>query len=183
MKEFRPAFLFLGKFLLIYIVGNVLYGIYIESYGDNPDPVTRIVTVQSVVLLNSVGYSSSCQDSVASPTVLMNEGRDLILRVYEGCNGINVMIVFAAFLFAFQGRLKTLVWFLPVGLITIHLANLFRIALLYHIAIQNEQFFYYFHKYFFTAILYLIVFALWAVWVIKLNKVKIGNAENNMAKR
>jgi exosortase family protein XrtF len=181
MKEFRPAFWFLAKFLLIYFVGNVVYGVFIEAFGDHPDPATRWVTFQTVALLKVSGYDCTAQESVASPTVLMMEDKDLILRVYEGCNGINVMIVFVAFLFAFQGPPRTLAWFLPLGLIVIHVANLFRIGLLYHTAIHHQQFFYYFHKYFFTAILYLIVFALWAFWVFKINdKVTVRPAGNNV---
>jgi exosortase family protein XrtF len=168
-NEFRPAFRFLGTFLLIYFVGNLLYGVFIESYDREPDPVTRIVTLQSASLLRFFGYNTSVQDSFGRPTVMMKEEESLVLRVYEGCNGLNVMIVFVAFLFAFKGSIRQVLWFLPFGLVVIHVANLLRVILLYYTALHHQQLFYYFHKYFFTAILYLIVFGLWALWAIKLH--------------
>jgi exosortase family protein XrtF len=182
-REFKPAFLFLGTFLIIYFVGNLLYGVFIESYGYQPDPITKLVTAQSAVLLRAAGFETSIQESAAKPTVIMSEGNNVVLRVYEGCNGLNVMIVFVAFLFAFRGILRNLLWFLPLGLGVIHVANLFRIVLLYFTAMHHQQFFYYFHKYFFTAILYLIVFALWALWAIKLhgknNPGQVATSEKN----
>ncbi len=75
------------------------------------------------------------------------------------------MIVFAAFLAAFGGSMKKLGWFLPLGIVLIHLSNLARIILLYVVAVGYQHYFYYVHKYVFTAAIYAMVFALWIVWV------------------
>ena len=87
-----------------------------------------------------------------------------VLRVFEGCNGLNVMIVFASFIIAFGGRIKSILTFLLVGFFLLHIFNLLRIVLLYYTALYRPLFFYYFHKYFFTAVLYLAVFGLWIMW-------------------
>ena len=166
-QEFKPALLFVGKFLALYLVGNLLYGIFIELYDNRPDPITVWVTNQSAKVLHVTGFSASAEINPAGPTVLLKENNKLVLRVYEGCNGVNVMIVFAAFIVAFGGRIRTMLWFVPLGLVVIHVANLARLWLLYYTALFEPKYFYYFHKYFFTAILYLIVFALWALWVIR----------------
>jgi exosortase/archaeosortase family protein len=60
-----------------------------------------------------------------------------------------------------------MLWFIPAGLIVIHIFNLGRISLLYFVAQRYEEYFYLFHKYFFTAIIYVVVFLLWALWVLK----------------
>jgi exosortase family protein XrtF len=167
LREFKPALLFLGKFLAIYFAGNIIYGLFVERYGVRPDPITRWVTVQTGELLTSLGLDAEAVNNTARPTVLLQtEGRTAV-SVFEGCNGVNVMIVFAAFLFAFGGPFKSMAWFLPAGILIIHLFNLARIGLLYYSALYRPSYFYYFHKYFFTAILYLVVFALWALWVTK----------------
>lgn len=172
LREFRPAFLFLGKFLGIYLAGNVLYGWYIESYDSRrADAVTRLATEQTSWVLNAFGEHTSCTLDTTRPTVSLENAGDRVLNVYEGCNGINVMIVFAAFVVAFGGPPRYLVWFLLAGVVVIHLANIGRISLLYHTALSFRAYFYYVHKYFFTAILYLIVFILWAIWIFKFNNV------------
>src|SRR5690606_20854765 len=88
-----------------------------------------------------------------------------ILAVYEGCNGINVMIIFVAFLLAFGPMVKAMLWFLPLGLFMIHMMNLVRITLLFWVSIYVESLMYFTHKYFFTATLYVVVFILWVWWV------------------
>lgn len=170
LKEFKPALNFLGKFLAIYFIGNILYGVYVESNDRAPDDVTESVTAQTSWLLDKAGYSTAYEIVPGIPKVAMKDANDIVLFVFEGCNGLNVMIVFIAFLFAFGGPAKWLAFFLPSGLLIIHLCNLVRIALLYHLALNNSTQFYYYHKYFFTATLYVVVFGLWAVWVILFNE-------------
>ena len=165
LRDFKPALLFLARFLLVYVVGNVAYGIYIESFGDRADAVTRIVTEHTSALVSAVGEDTNVRDNPGSPTVLLNNTSGTVLRVYEGCNGLNVMIVFVAFLVAFGGPVKTMAWFIPAGLVIIHLFNLLRIGLLYYVATHFERYFYFFHKYLFTAILYAVVFGLWVIWI------------------
>ena len=169
-RDFRPALLFLGKFLALYFVGNILYGIYIESFGDRPDPVTRSVTSQTVTCLNMLGYQAAMDDHPSTAQVRMKIAERNVLSIFEGCNGINVLIVFVSFLFAFGGPPKKLLLFLPLGLIVIHVVNLLRLSLLFYLALDNSRHFYYFHKYVFTSILYLVVFALWALWVAGFNE-------------
>lgn len=169
LKEFKPALTFLGKFLALYFVGNILYGLYIESYEQRPDGITRMVTVQSAWFLDVAGYDTRIEEVPNAPKVSLMEAGDVVLNVYEGCNGINVIIVFIAFLFAFGGPVKSLAVFLPVGVLIIHFFNLLRIGLLFYLALNNSAQFYYYHKYFFTATLYFVVFGLWVVWVIRFN--------------
>ena len=170
LKEFKPALIFLGKFLALYFIGNILYGVYIESHGEQPDGITWLVTGQTSWILDLAGYETAIADVPEAAKVSLMQNGDVVLHVYEGCNGLNVMIVFIAFLFAFGGPLKKLAIFLPLGLFIIHLVNLMRVSLLFHLALNNSQQFYYYHKYFFTATLYAVVFALWAVWVIRFNE-------------
>lgn len=168
--EFKPALAFLGKFLAFYLVGNILYGVYVESYGDQPDPITRAVTSQTSVVLNILGYQASYEDVAAQAKVALMDAGNIVLYVFEGCNGINVMIVFVAFIFAFGGRLKRFLIFLPIGLLIIHLFNLVRVAFLFYLAQTNSTKFYYYHKYLFTATLYAVVFILWYFWVTQFNE-------------
>src|SRR3970040_1878513 len=101
LRDFKPALLFLARFLLVCVVGNLAYGIYIESFGDRADAVTRIVTEHTSALVSAVGEDTNVRDNPGSPTVLLNNNTSgTVLRVYEGCNGLNVMIVFVAFLVA-----------------------------------------------------------------------------------
>jgi exosortase family protein XrtF len=173
-RDNLPAIKFLGIFLSTYLFGNLIYGFYIESNYPLADHVTQMVSRQSSWLINltAIGQDTRSILSEIDPVLLMMENGKTILRVYEGCNGINVMIVFVAFLFAFDGISRHGIKFILVGILIIHAANLCRIILLFWVAKEHQSYFYYVHKYFFTAALYLIVMALWWVWVYRLLKKK-----------
>jgi exosortase family protein XrtF len=167
IKEFLPTILFLVKFVGIYVVGNLLYGWYVTVYNPSPDPATHWVTDQTAIVLTACGWSTESEDTAYKPTTNLIYGGKDILAVYEGCNGINVIIIFVAFLIAFGPLTKQLLWFIPVGLLIIHLMNLARITLLFWVAIYMKDYMYFTHKYFFTAILYVVIFILWVWWVRK----------------
>src|SRR5688500_10187872 len=131
LKDFKPALLFLAKFLAVYFIGNLVYGIFIESFANRPDPLTKLVTAQSADVLRATGFETTVSANTISPTLFLKENDRVVLRVFEGCNGINVIIVFIAFLFAFGGPARVMLWYLPAGILIIHGANLFRLWLLY----------------------------------------------------
>lgn len=165
LSEFRPTILFLGKFLLIYLLGNFLYGLFVSSFRPQPDPITDNVSRQTVAILNCAGEHVSSVLDTAKPTVhIGGEGR-WIISIYEGCNGINIMIIFIAFIVAFGPIDKSISWFVPLGLSIIHVSNLLRLLLLYWVSIRLPQYLYFTHKYFFTAAIYLVVLILWWWWV------------------
>ncbi len=170
-RENIAALKFLGIFLGVYLVGNLLYGFYVEWHYPWVDPATRWVADQSAALIQLFfgNVISMIQDTV-NPTVLLIENGKSILRVYEGCNGLNVMIVFVAFIMAFDGVGKRGILFCLVGCVLIHIANLGRVTLLFVVAKNYQHYFYFIHKYLFTAILYVIVFVLWWIWVAKIKR-------------
>lgn len=169
IREFRYALKFLGIFLGLYLTLNVVYGWWVESY-KRADPITWISTKQAARILNIVGEPVEVWYKENSRSVTMIRHGDVVVNVFEGCNGINVVIVYIAFIVAFGGQVRNMLWFVPLGIFIIYLFNLGRIAGLYLVAHYLPDYFYYVHKYAFTASIYLIVFMLWLWWVEGLNK-------------
>ena len=135
LKEFKPTILFLVKFIGIYLVANLLYGIYVTAYSPGPDPITSLASRQTAVALGICGWPSTTFDNDKKPTTLLiHEGRN-VLAVYEGCNGVNIMIIFVAFLFAFGPIGKPLWIFALIGIVLIHLMNLLRISVLFWVVL------------------------------------------------
>ena len=170
LNEFKPALFFVGKFMLIYFVGNILYGLYVESYGDRADHLTTWVTEQTIVLLNNIGESTEAYANETEPKVHILDNERVVLSIYEGCNGLNVIVIFIAFVVAYGGRLKNIIWFSVSGIVVIHIMNLTRIVLLYFVAQYYPNFMYFTHKYLFTGFIYAVVLALWYWWATKWSK-------------
>jgi exosortase/archaeosortase family protein len=83
---------------------------------------------------------------------------------------MNTMIIFVAFMVAFGPLNKAIAWFIPMGLVIIHIANLGRILMLFFVAEYRPDAMYFIHKYVFTAALYLIIFGLWLLWLNRLKR-------------
>lgn len=164
-KEFRPTIFFLIRFLAVYLSGSVLYGFYVTGYDPTPDPVTHFVTVQTAWVLDALGTECVANDNPAKATVWLMQGGRVVVSVYEGCNGINVMVIFVSFLIAFGPWKRQLMIFILVGILVIHLANLVRIGVLFQVAIKLPAYFYFSHKYLFTASLYVLVLLMWMIWL------------------
>lgn len=180
LKEFKPTILFLVKFFGIYFGFSFLYGLYISNYenADSPetDPITRFVTFNCTNTASLFGYTPEVvlddhlnwesEEEQTYDSVLI-EGMYAI-SVEEGCNGINIMILFMAFVVAFGGKLLNMLIFIPAGLLFIHLSNIARLFLLLVLNVEwGAQAFHFFHKYGFTAVIYLSILFLWYLWVTK----------------
>jgi exosortase family protein XrtF len=165
-QEFKPSIFFLLKFVGLYFVGNLAYGAFVHSYYPGVDPITGWVTDQTSFLLSGTGWLTEVKDQASKATAYITLSGNNIVGVYEGCNGVNVMIIFVAFLLSFGPMSRKLFWFLPMGLLIIHMINLARIYLLFLVALYRPNYLYFTHKYFFTGILYIAIFALWYVWIL-----------------
>jgi exosortase family protein XrtF len=164
-QEFKPTILFLSKFLAFYLVGNLLYGLFVTTFYPQPDPITKIVTRQTAWVLSKAGWPAYTVNRAEKPTTAIIYQSHSIVTVYEGCNGVNIMIIFMAFIVAFGPVQKAMYWFLLLGVLVIHFSNLFRIGLLFLVTIKMPTYLYFTHKYLFTAFIYGFVLLLWMVWV------------------
>ncbi|HMV08957.1 MAG TPA: exosortase family protein XrtF [Cyclobacteriaceae bacterium] len=170
ISQFKPTILFLVKFLGMYVAGSLLYGWFVTYYNPAPDPVTIWVTNQTAFLIRVLGWNVVAMYSQHVPTVSVVLEVKSIISVYEGCSGINVIIIFWSFLFAFGPWGKRLIFFAVTGALIIHVANLIRVCVLFFVAYYYSNALYFFHKYLFTAAIYVVVLLLWLWWIRNLKK-------------
>ncbi len=165
IKENAKAFRFLLLFIGVYLILNTLYGFYIQYHYPGSDLFTRSIASQTVWFLNFFDQSIAYYPSSQVADIPIGNDRENVIYIFEGCNGLNVMIVYFSFLIAFTGPWKELVKFTLLGMVAIHIVNLMRIGLLYGVAFYFPEQLYFFHKYFFTGIIYVMVFVLWYYWI------------------
>lgn len=169
-QDFKPSILFLAKFIGLYVVLNVAYGFYLDASKGEADIATRWVTEQTAFIIDSYIDNVSTGPKEDLKSIFIYRDNIAILSVYEGCNGLNVMVIFVSFLIAFGKIGKRMLWFVPLGILVIHLFNILRILLLFHVTISMPDFLYFSHKYLFTAFIYIGVFGMWALWIFKVNE-------------
>jgi exosortase family protein XrtF len=174
----NPAIIFFLKALGLYIAWFMLYELWLH-----PDTKFDLLVIDNIIWLSSgilegLGYT------------LINYPYDKALRsigidgthglwVGDPCNGITLFALFAGFIIAFPGKLKHKLWFMPIGLLSIHLINIFRVAGLAITLLYFPDYIDFNHTYTFTLLVYSWVFFLWVLWVKKF----AGNErlDNNLA--
>lgn len=179
LREYKDAILFLVKYVAIYVVLNTAYAYYVAYYSPDADPLTIAVTKHTEALLSlfdgSVGYHL-VKGSVNVPITRVGE---TVMMVYEGCNSVNVMIVFVAFIISFQGPFRLFMRYFVAGMVIVYLINLFRLMGLYIVALHFPDTFYFFHKFFFTGVIYLVVFVIWYFWVADIKRWRLQASASN----
>ena len=165
LEEYREAIIFLVKYVVLYVLLNTAYAYYVEYYSPNADPLTVVVTRHTEGLLSFFDPSVSSHVVSGSQNVPVTKDGRTVMSVYEGCNSVNVTIVFVAFIISFKGPGKLFIRYLLLGLLAVYGINLLRLMGLFGVSLYFPGGFYFFHKFFFTGVIYAMVFAIWYLWV------------------
>lgn len=81
-----------------------------------------------------------------------------------GCDGLVVMALFSFFILCMPGSVKHKLWFIPLGVVALHLLNVIRASVLTVIMAKSPEWLAFNHDYTFTALIYGFVFFLWVSW-------------------
>ena len=130
---YQPFLLFLGKFLLSYLLFTIVYEGYLDKYDVKKfeiDGITRLVAKQTKDILLYFDYDAGIIPDSMEPGIKFFYKNIFIARIIEGCNGISVIILFISFVIAFSGKLKTTVLYIIGGSLLLHILNMLRIAIL-----------------------------------------------------
>ena len=132
-----------------------------------PDGLTKFVAHQVESFLKLFGQDAYVlpHEKEASMKLYFNE--KYVARVVEGCNAMSVMILFAAFIVAFKGKIKHTFLFVLAGILIIHILNVVRIGLLAASLYHYPEYEHLLHGVIFPLFIYGVVFALWVIWVQK----------------
>ena len=168
--QYKPFLIFLGKFLLAYLVLTFIYESYLNQFDKNKfevDGFTELVASQTVQSLTFTGQDAYQMPNLEASSVKLFYNKKYIAQIIEGCNGLSVIVLFIAFVIAFTGKLKHTILYIIFGSLSIHILNIIRIALLciliYKFPAQEEIL----HGVIFPLIIYGFVFLLWVIWVNK----------------
>ena len=169
--QYKPFFFFLGRFLLVYLSLLLFYKIYLNGFDTvnlQPDSFTVTVAKQANELLQFMGYNSRLEPSLNEACMNLYYGpNNFYVRVVEGCNAASVMILFAAFCFAFSAYFFRTLLYVIVGFVIIHLLNVVRISLILVLIVKYPQWFTALHDIVFPLFIYGVVFVLWCLWLFK----------------
>jgi exosortase/archaeosortase family protein len=125
--------------------------------------------VSSIVFNQSVWFI----DHVLHIPITTGENRMIYFQnsgyigIDRGCSGLKPNLQFILLMLIFPGPWKYKAWFIPMGIVIVHLTNLFRITGLAVVTVTIPQYWKFSHDYLFRPFFYVVIFFLWVWWVEK----------------
>ena len=120
------------------------------------------VVASAAAILSAAGYELTYYKRL----ITLEGGRGIYFA--DLCLGIAPMVIFSGFIISYGNNLKNKLWFIPMGLMFIHVINIFRIIALVLIQAYYLQYFKFAHDYLYVVITYGLIFLLVMWWMDKL---------------
>jgi exosortase family protein XrtF len=161
----NPFVTFIAKSFVFFLFWQLSYFFFIEPNGFVDNQITINLIKQTNRILHFVGFDTL---PVQDPdTKIKIAGIDGTTGVWVGdpCNGLILFVLFFTFIFFYPYGFKHKFWFIPIGIISIHIINSIRVASLALILKYKAQWLDFNHNYTFTIIVYSYVFLLWYFWI------------------
>jgi exosortase/archaeosortase family protein len=122
----------------------------------------RVFIESSWIVQNMLGMEVSVSDKTI---FWANQG---YIKITYGCSGLKQMIQFSLLMLVFPGPWKHKLWFIPLGILIVHITNLFRIVGLGVVIVTIPDYWDFSHDYVFRPFFYVVIFGLWIFWVEKI---------------
>ena len=149
---------------ILYLAWYLLYNLIIEPYTRIDEKLISLIISNAVFVLKFLGFSVYQSVEDKNMQLIGIDGGHPIW-IGSPCNALTLFMFFALFVIAFPGSIKRKLWFIPLGVIIIHVANVLRVVALTTINLYAPQYIEFNHTYTFTILVYSIIFLLWMWWV------------------
>jgi len=178
LKQNRPYQSLKGIIAFIIITLSIHLCYRFWAYTVHYFPITEIFLRASAFMENSVIKQTSWMIVHILRTPIILEDHTIWLpnqwgiSIGEGCTGLKQFIqVFLLFLI-YPGPWKHKLWFIPAGIIIIHITNITRITLLALSMNLNLPHIHFIHNQILRIFFYIVIFAMWYFWAEKICKKK-----------
>lgn len=159
------------RFLLIaalaYTLWLLVYYLVIMPYTPWDFYLNDNIAKLGQTVFSIFGAESDVYHESDHVVLYLTGGNNRGIWIGDACNGFKLFSIFSIFIIAFPGNWKKKLWYIPMGLIIIHLANVIRVMSLVLINNYYPRFLDFNHLYTFTIFVYSIIFLLWYIWAKK----------------
>lgn len=155
----RRVLRFVAKMFAAYVGWYVLYDLWLLPAGWLDEAVAKHAAVLTGGLLDVLGMDVAVDGRIV--WVRPQGG----ITIVDECTGLAVVGLFIGFVLAYPGSGLRRLWFLPLGALVIHLANVGRLALLAWLTAVRPELFDAAHEWGLLPFFYAVVFVLWMAWV------------------
>jgi exosortase family protein XrtF len=156
----------------LYLVLYLIYQFIIREYTLYDQKFIGGIIITAEWIANFFGYETFKQLQRIDMQVVGIDGGTGVW-VGSNCNAITLFSLFAVFIIAYPGHQKSKLWYIPLGILAIHILNILRVFALMLINFYKPEYLDFNHTYTFTFIIYAFIFYLWMLWVNKFSNKKV----------
>lgn len=168
---------FLLKLIIFVISWEALYVFLLKPKRIPDRLLTEWLTISVTKAINLVfsltpsatwvpdAYNNACNIQWKAKTILI---------IFDDCNGLDLFIIYLAFILLLPYPFKRKIVFSIGGILAIFIGNIFRSVSLYWIYMHFRGMFDFNHHYVFTILMYLIIFSGWVLFTRKQPANEIG---------
>lgn len=172
-RKLTPFHWFLIKASCLYLLWVfVLEPYVVERNGLNTDVTIATAKVSSWLVPKVSGFQSSLVFPEGDNEVELIIDNRPSVSIADECNALIIMILYIGFVLAYPGKIKYKLLFITLGTVIVFCMNIVRILALAFNYIYHPSSFEFNHKYTFTFMVYLVVFALWMIWANRFSTIK-----------
>ena len=179
----NPILRFLVVAITAYLLWFTVYEAFIKYPETELDRKINIGLVETAeVMLELVGFDAVPNYDFNEVTIKLSDSPRNGVWVGDKCNGMELFALFTIYVLAFPGPWRKKLWYVPLGIVSIHLINALRIAILTIIERDSPETLDFNHNYTFTILVYSFIFFLWYWWTVKLSGIEFGNNDKEASK-
>jgi exosortase/archaeosortase family protein len=123
--------------------------------------IQNLLFDNSVWIIRNVLHLDIVADNLKM-TFVYNNG---FITINESCSGLKIFFQFIVLMVLFPGPWKHKLWYIPAGLVILHLTNIIRIVGLAQITVSIPQYWHFSHDFIFRPLFYVVIFTMWVIWV------------------
>lgn len=162
----------------LYLVLYLFYLLIIKKYTYYDQKFIGIIIQSAEWILNWMGYTTFKVLQDRDMQVLGIDGSNGVW-IGSNCNAITLFSLFSVFIITYPGKQLNKLWFVPAGIVAIHILNVIRVVALAVIANHAPAYLDFNHTYTFTFLVYGFIFLLWITWINKFASTPTNNAKKN----
>ena len=167
-EKVRGLFWFMVIILIVHIIWRIWAGTFYFA------PIQSFIAVIRTFLVKQVSTQTlfvldvlNIKVTSYGTNILTNN--NIYLIIGQSAAGLKQIFQFFILIMLFHGPWKHKFWFIPAGILILHLTNVFRILCLVVIAMHWPNQIHYAHDNYLRILYYIVIFGLWIVWVEKIS--------------
>ena len=165
--KYKKVVRFIAVFSVVYFLTSLTYSTYIGQTNSVffPDALTYNVSWSTKVLLELWSFDIILEPNALYHSQKLYVNSKPLFNIVEGCNGLSVIILFAAFTIALKSSVLVTITYMVLGSLSLYIVNILRLVFLalgyYYYPSQKVLL----HDIVFPLIIYGFLLFLWILWI------------------